>query len=571
MCSSRSASRSPPAAAPRSALVRITEVPEPFERQRCRDASAAAVAGVVAPRTLVAGTQARLHYQLVDLINQQSQRLVGVLEATLDRRGGGAGAGAGASSSEVALEEMTVASDGSWEIATHAKPVEEPAMHTATPAALSSPTAPAAAAPVSTSTPMPVREAAPVASSSSAASPPTMEPSAIGARLPMPVDELQGLRAEIHETAEETVASMRHQLQALLEEQRLQLNQESSLVSQVSLLREELHGGGAATIGAGDAAATRDGSSPTARGGNEEEGPLLAELRKRIADLEHTVKVQGEENAQQAVAYTELNLAVLLDRERQEAQHDRDAVKEQQALTVQALTVQAELAQIVAREREALDAERKSHSYEVAQLRSELETLAEMRPPPLPPPCKVLSSADDGVTTNDGSARKSHQFSIPGTRESSFATEERSTPRSLPASCTRSGTPHRPAVIESPSEAAARWYKDSMASVWKPAPARTSGPIICRIDGEDIDNAARKVERLKREFADVAVDRTLSAGQSTSRSGGPGNALESRKLGDVDISVDEEFADVGEELIRVPAQRAAGGPGTLSPFAARPL
>jgi len=784
LCSSRSASRSPPADAPRSALVTVTEVPESFERQRWHDASAAVVAGVAAPCSLVAGTQhcegtevsagsfkgmAQLQGQLLEVLDQQSQRLVGVLEATLERRGGDAGVDMGASSEEVWLEEMTIGSDGPWEIARLAKAVEEPAIPTAAPGAplpmreemtvgsdgsceiatpakaveepavptaaaavSSSPAVPTpvplpTAAPAATGTPLPMPEemtvwsngsceiatpakaveeatmptaapalsllpaspaatgaplsmreeitvgsdgsceiaepakaveeptvpmAAPAVSSSpaapAAAPPPTAAPAATGAPLPMWQDELQGLRAELRETAEEAVASMRHQLQALCEEQRSQLNRESSLVSQVSALKEELHGGSTAVTGTGGAVGTTAGSSTTAHGGNEEEGPLVAELLKRIADLEHTVKVQGEEKAQQAMAYTELNKAVLLDRERRAAQHDRDVVKTQQTLTVQALTLQAELAQTVAREREALDAERKSHACEVAQLRSELEdhrrqahhhsdgggggggafgvighvdshktALAQLRPPPPPPPCQVvlqggptcqhqkclrdegvaaaavvaippiapvpgsgsldledtgdnmfhevLSLADEAVTTNDGSAWKSHQFSGPVTREGSFATEELSTP----ASTTRSGTPPRPAVIEAPDEAAARWYQDSVASVWKPATACASGPIIYRIDGKDIANAARKVEGLKREFTSGAEARTLSVGHSSRRSGGPGNAMQSRKLGDVDVAVDDEFTDVGEELIRVPARRAVGGPRTLSPPAAR--
>merc|ERR1740129_1421707 len=557
LCSSRSASRSPPADAPRSALVTVTEVPEPFERQRWQDASAAVVAGVAAPCSLVAGTQhcegtevsagsfkgmAQLQGQLLEVLDQQSQRLVGVLEATLERRGGDAGVDMGASSEEVWLEEMTigsdgpcesarlakaveepaiptaapgaplpmreemtVGSDGSCEIATPAKAVEEPAVPTAAAAVSSSPAVPTpvplpTAAPAATGTPLPMPEemtvwsngsceiatpakaveeatmptaapalsllpaspaatgaplsmreeitvgsngsceiaepakaveeptvpmAAPAVSSSpaapAAAPPPTAAPAATGAPLPMWQDELQGLRAELRETSEEAVASMRHQLQALCEEQRSQLNRESSLVSQVSALKAELHGGRTAVTGTGGAVGTTAGSSTTAHGGNEEEGPLVAELLKRIADLEHTVKVQGEEKAQQAMAYTELNKAVLLDCERRAAQHDRDVVKTQQTLTVQALTLQAELAQTVAREREALDAERKSHACEVAQLRSELEdhrrqahhhsdgggrgggafgvighvdshktALAQLRRPPPPPPCQVV-------------------------------------------------------------------------------------------------------------------------------------------------------------------------------------
>merc|ERR1740129_1364539 len=460
LCSSRSASRSPPADAPRSALVTVTEVPEPFERQRWQDASAAVVAGVAAPCSLVAGTQhcegtevsagsfkgmAQLQGQLLEVLDQQSQRLVGVLEATLERRGRDAGVDMGASSEEVWLEEMTIGSDGPWEIARLAKAVEEPAIPTAAPGAplpmreemtvgsdgsceiatpakaVEEPAVPTAAAAVSSSpavpTPVPLPTAAPAATGAplsmreemtvgsdesceiaepakaveeptvpmaapavssspaapAAAPPPTAEPAATGAPLPMRQDELQGLRAELRETAEEAVASMRHQLQALCEEQQSQLNRESSLVSQVSALKEELHGGSTAVTGTGGAVGTTAGFSTTAHGGNEEEGPLVAELLKRIADLEHTVKVQGEEKAQQAMAYTELNKALLLDCERRAAQHDRDVVKTQQTLTVQALTLQAELAQTVAREREALDAERKSHACEVAQLRSELE------------------------------------------------------------------------------------------------------------------------------------------------------------------------------------------------------
>merc|ERR1740129_95359 len=150
LCSSRSASRSPPVDAPRSALVTVTEVAESFERQRWHDASAAVVAGVAAPCSLVAGTQhcegtevsagsfkgmAQLQGQLLEVLDQQSQRLVGVLEATLERRGGDAGVDMGASSEEVWLEEMTIGSDGPWEIARLAKAVEEPAIPTAAPGA----------------------------------------------------------------------------------------------------------------------------------------------------------------------------------------------------------------------------------------------------------------------------------------------------------------------------------------------------------------------------------------------------------------------------------------------------